>query len=143
MARKIYREDINMKARPKLTKILSEATCYLLDGELARSKRNDFDKLTIWAEYISCSCLVVDIPAADGEAEIIHTIKVNQKGVQALADHLNPYKDIPMPQVGRPVVYGAAAQMKVKLMKKKGMSIRKIAAEIGASTYTVQKLLKN
>ena len=50
MLRQIFRADINLKNRSKLAKAMEVATCYLLDGELAKNKRKDFDKLTIGAE---------------------------------------------------------------------------------------------
>lgn len=43
---------------------------------------------------------------------------------------------------GRPVKYGRDAVEKVKSLRDKRLSIREIAKELGASTYTVQKLLR-
>lgn len=142
MFRQIFRTDINLRARAKLAKVMDVGTCYLLDGELSKSKRNDFDKLTIWAEYDNYCEIITDIPACDDGGEIFKSIKINSKARDKLANHLNPYEGIKTKPSGRPVVYGSAAQLKVKLLRQKGLSIRKIAKELGASTFTIQKLLK-
>lgn len=143
MLRRIYRADINLKNRRRLSKIMEDATCYLLDGELCKNKRKDFDKLTIWAEYDNYTEIITDIPACDDGGEIFKSIKITAKAQQELAYHLNPYETVKAKNPGRPVVYGNAAQMKVKLMRQNGLSIRKIAKEMGASTFTIQKLLKD
>ena len=44
---------------------------------------------------------------------------------------------------GRPVKYGQEAKERAKALRAENLSIRKIAAEMGASTFTVQKLLKS
>ena len=44
---------------------------------------------------------------------------------------------------GRPVKYGHEAKEKAKPLRAENLSIRKIAAEMGASTFTVQRLLKS
>ena len=44
---------------------------------------------------------------------------------------------------GRPVKYGQEAKERAKAMRAENLSIRKIAAEMGASTFTVQRLLKS
>ena len=142
MLRRIFRADINLKNRPKLAKVMEAATCYLLDGELANSKRNDFDKLTIWAEYDNYTEIITDIPSCDDGREILKSIKITANALQDLSYHLNPYKLAKPKNLGRPVVYDTAAQLKVKLLRQKGLSIRKIAKEMGASTFTIQKLLK-
>ena len=142
MLRRIFRTDINLKNRQKLAKVMEATTCYLLDGELAKSKRNDFDKLTIWAQYDNYTEIIIDIPACDDGGEIFQSIKIPAKSIQELAYHINPYKFAKPNNLGRPVVYGSTAQLKVKLLRQKGLSIRKIAKEMGASTFTIQKLLK-
>lgn len=143
MLRRIYRADINLKNRRRLAKIMEDAICYLLDGELAKCKRNDFDKLTIWAEYIDYVEIIIDIPACDDGGEIFQSIKITGKAKHELSFHLNPYKSVIAKNPGRPVVYDTAAQTKVKLLRQNGLSIRKIAKEMGASTFTIQKLLKD
>jgi len=142
MLRQIFRADINLKNRGRLSKVMEVATCYLLDGELAKSKKNDFDKLTIWAEYDNHTDIITDIPASSEGGEIFRAIKLSSKAQQELAYHLNPYETSKPKKSGRPVVYDTAAQLKVKLLRQKGLSIRKIAREMGASTFTIQKLLK-
>ena len=142
MLRQIFRANINLKNRSKLAKTMEVSTCYLLDGELANNKRNDFNRLTIWAEYDNYTEIITDIPACDDGGEIFKSIKITTKAQQELAYHLNPYETVKVKNPGRPVVYDTAAQTKVKLLRQKGLSIRKIAQEIGASTFTIQKLLK-
>lgn len=44
---------------------------------------------------------------------------------------------------GRPAKYGREAAERAKALRDKRLSIREIAKELGASTYTVQKLLKS
>ena len=44
---------------------------------------------------------------------------------------------------GRPVKYGKEAKERAKALRAENFSIRKIATEMGASTFTVQKLLKS
>lgn len=44
---------------------------------------------------------------------------------------------------GRPAKYGRDAVERAKALRDKRLSIREIAREMGASTYTVQKLLKS
>ena len=44
---------------------------------------------------------------------------------------------------GRPVKYGQEAKERAKALRAENFSIRKIAAKMGASTFTVQKLLKS
>ena len=44
---------------------------------------------------------------------------------------------------GRPVKYGQEAKERAKALRAENLSIRKIAAEMGASTFTVQRLLKS
>lgn len=41
MAKMITKQHINMTARPKLAKVMEKASCYLLEGELAKNKRQD------------------------------------------------------------------------------------------------------
>ena len=44
---------------------------------------------------------------------------------------------------GRPVKYGQEAKERAKALRAENFSIRKIATEMGASTFTVQRLLKS
>ena len=44
---------------------------------------------------------------------------------------------------GRPVKYGQEAKERARALRAENLSIRKIAAEMGASTFTVQRLLKS
>ena len=43
---------------------------------------------------------------------------------------------------GRPATYGQEEAERAKALRAEGQSLRKIAAEIGASTFTVRRLLK-
>ena len=138
----IDREHINMKARPKLAKVMEQANCYLLGGELSKSKRNDAGALTIWAEYLSHSELIVDEAAYAGEGEYFKTIRVNEAGLFALEEVLLPKQPKRKESTGRPVKYGLKAKIQARKLKEQGNSIRKIAEIMGASTFTVQKLLK-
>ena len=138
----IDKEHINMRARPKLAKVMEKATCYLLDGELSKSKRNDTGSLTIWAEYISHSELIVDEAAYAGEGEYFKAIKVSEAGLFALEEVLLPKQPKRKESTGRPVKYGLKAKIQARKLKEQGNSIRKIAEIMEASTFTVQKLLK-
>ena len=138
----IDREHINMRARPKLAKVMEQATCYLLEGKLSKSKRNDAGALTIWAEYLSHSELIVDEAAYAGEGEYFKAIRVNEAGLFALEGILLPKQPKRKESTGRPVKYGLKAKIQARKLKEQGKSIRKIAEIMEASTFTVQKLLK-
>lgn len=138
----IDKEHINMRARPKLAKAMEKATCYLLDGELSKSKRNDVGALTIWAEYLSHSELIVDEAAYAGEGEYFKAIRVSEAGLFALEEVLLPKQPKRKESTGRPVKYGLKAKIQARKLKEQGTSIRKIAEIMEASTFTVQRLLK-
>ena len=143
MARLIDRKDINCKARPQLAAIMKTHMCYLLAGTLAKTKRQDQDGLTIWAERGGAGQIIIDEPALGDESEYIRVIRLDAGAVDTLAEHLAPP---PPPRVklkdGRPVEYGLQAKLQARKLHDAGLSIRKIAAELGCSPRTVQRLLQ-
>ena len=44
---------------------------------------------------------------------------------------------------GRPIKYGAEEKAQAKKLREEGLSIRKIADQMNASTFTIQRLLKD
>ena len=143
MARLIARKDINCKARPQLAAIMKTHMCYLLAGTLAKTKRQDQDGLTIWAERGGAGQIIIDEPAFGDESEHIRGIWLDAGAVDTLAEHLAPP---PPPRVklkdGRPTEYGLQAKLQARKLHDAGLSIRKIAAELGCSPRTVQRLLQ-
>ena len=131
-----------MKARPKLAKVMEKASCYLLEGEIAKSKRQDAGSLTIWAEFSQHYEIILDEAAYGGDGEFFKSIRIEEKGLMALEELLLPKQPKRKESSGRPVKYGLKAKIQARKMKEEGNSIRKIAELMGASTFTVQKLLK-
>ncbi len=142
MARIIEKIHINMKARPRLSKVMEKATCYLLEGEIAKSKREDKGELLIWAEYPFHREIIIDGAAFDGDGEFFRVIKIGENALMELLTILLPQQVKRKESTGRPVKYGFRAMVKARRLKGEGLSIRAIAKEMGASTYTVQRLLK-
>ena len=141
MARAIGRTDINAKARPKLSKVISTAMVYVLEGTPRRG-RADEGRLVLWAEYPrgTAAELIIDLPAWGDEPEFFQSVKIGETALDALIDHITPPPVLP--RGGRPVKYGRDAREKVQRMRGEGVSIRGIAAAMGCSTATVQKLLR-
>ena len=141
MARYIERGDINATARPKLAAVIDKAMVYVLEGTPKRGRADD-EQLTLWAEYPRRTAveLIVDLPAWGDEPEHYRAVKIGEAAVDALIEHITPPPVLP--RGGRPVKYGADAREQVQRMRGEGVSIRGIAAAMGCSTATVQKLLK-
>lgn len=141
MARAIERQDINATARPKLAAVIDKAMVYLLNGTPKRG-RADVEQLTVWAEYGSSGAaeIIIDSPAACDEPEYFRAVRLDPAAVDVLTDHLTPLPVLP--RGGRPVKYGREALADAQRMRGEGMSIRAIAAAMGCSPNTVQKLLK-
>ncbi len=138
----IDKQHINMRVRPKLAKIMEKATCYLLDGELAKNKRQDAGDLLILAEYSYHYELIMDEAAYAGESEYMVKIRLENTSMNSLENILLPHQPKRKESTGRPVKYGLKAKIQARKLKEQGNSIRKIAEIMGASTFTVQKLLK-
>lgn len=147
MARPVYKDSINQTLRPRLAKILQSYSCYLLDGELAKNKRQDWDRLVLFAENGSDCAVIEDIPAIDGDDETIRIIKMPSMGFVRLNEICEESFDFSKKKTrkessGRPVKYGEQERTKARKLHESGLSIRKIAEEMGASAATIQKLLK-
>ena len=86
--------------------------------------------------------LLAKICKADGKT--IYLLILSQPGAKGAANSwlFNPAELAERPHWGRPVKYGQEARAKAKDLQDDGFSIRAIAKELGASTFTVQRLLK-
>ena len=142
MAKMITKKHINMTARPRLTKVMEKAVCYLLEGELAKNKRLDAGALTIIADHASYHEIIIDEASYMGEPEFFKSIRLNDMAMYALTDLLVEKQPKRKESTGRPVKYGLKAVIQARELQKEGHSIRKIAEIMGASTFTVQRLLK-
>ena len=143
-SRIIDKKQINQSKRPKLAAVMDKATCYLLDGELAKNKKQDAGGLTVLAEYGYSDRyeIITDEAASDGESEYFKVYKFSGRAWDAMLEIMLPKQPQRKESTGRPVKYGLKAVMKARQLHEDGLSIRKIAQEMGASTSTVQKLLK-
>ncbi len=144
MAKMITKKHINMTARPRLAKVMEKANCYLLEGELAKNKRQDAGALKVLADYTFYCEIIIDEASYMGEPEFFKSIRLDKVAMYALADLFAEKQKPPKRKesTGRPVKYGLKAVIQARKLRKEGHSIRKIAEIMGASTFTVQRLLK-
>ena len=149
MARLITCEDINQRARPKLSKaILRADRCYLLSGDLPKNKRTDVGELTVLLSYGERYELATDGAAIHDEPEFWRPVAFSIGAAESLMDvliHDMPYlfaPEKPKSNAGRPTKYGLREKAKARRLREEGFSIRAIAHEMNASTATIQKLLK-
>jgi hypothetical protein len=85
--------------------------------------------------------LLAKVRKLDGKERYV--LIMSQPGKGAANSWLFNPADLPdKPSWGRPVTYGAEAREKAKALQKEGLSIRAIAKAMGASTFTIQRLLK-
>ena len=146
MAIAIVKKQINQTSRPKLTKVLEQADCcYLLDGELAKSKKADVGSLTVLAEYGERWEIIIDSPICGDEEEYFRKMSLSDKAINNICEILGKKVELPKRKesTGRPKKYGIAEAQEARKLKAEGLSIRKIAEKMGASTYTVQTLLNS
>ena len=76
----------------------------------------------------------------------IYLLIMSQPGQGAANSWIINPADLPgaeKPNWGRPVKYGAEAKERAKALHGDGLSIRNIAKEMGASPFTIQRLLKS
>lgn len=142
MAKMITKQHINMTARPKLAKVMEKAVCYLLEGELSKNKRLDAGALTIMADHVAYHEIIIDEASYMGEPEYFKSIRLNDTAIFALTDLLVEKQPKRKESTGRPVKYGLKSVIQARKLRKEGHTIRKIAEIMGASTFTVQRLLK-
>ena len=148
MLKKLTSKNINNRARPRLSKVMEKAiTCWLLDGEIAKSKKDDQEQLTVLAEYTgqlySWYELIVDSPAIVGESEYFRSMRLTQKALDSFGELLTEKAPKRKESTGRPRKYGWQAKLQALKLQKEGNSIRKIAEIMGASTFTVQRSEEN
>ena len=78
--------------------------------------------------------------------QMIYLLIMSQPGANGAAHSwiINPAEmpEAEKPNWGRPVKYGAEARERARALHNDGLSIRNIAKEMGASPFTVQRLLK-
>lgn len=147
MLKKLTSKNINNRARPRLSEVMKKAiVCWLLDGEIAKNKKDDQSQLTVLAEYTgtlySWYELIVDSPAIVGEPEYFWNMRLTQRALDSFGELLTEKAPKRKESTGRPKKYGLQAKMQARKLRKEGNSIRKIAEIMGASTFTVQRLLK-
>lgn len=136
--RVIEKQYINLKKRKELSRIMERATCYLLEGELAKGKRHDLGQLIVFADYGNYCELIKDRAAEDGASEHVHKFVLSETAMNSLKEILAPPEK---PKGGRPKKYGSAAEIKALKMQREGTSLRQIARTLGCSLSTVQGLL--
>lgn len=139
MIKTIDKQHINQTNRGKLAKVMEKATCYLLEGELAKDKRQDFDGLTVLADYGGRCEIIQDTAAGEGEGEYFRRMELSRVAMGALTEILTPKPQ--KPNWGRPKKYGRVEEYKAKKMQKDGVPLREIARNIGCSLSTLQRLL--
>ena len=88
MLKKLTSKNINNRARPRLSEVMKKAiVCWLLDGEIAKNKKDDQGQLTVLAEYTgklySWYELIVDSPAIVGEPEYFWNMRLTQKALDS------------------------------------------------------------
>lgn len=86
MAKMITKKHINMTARPRLAKVMEKANCYLLEGELAKNKRQDAGALKVLADYTFYCEIIIDEASYMGEPEFFKSIRLDKVAMYALAD---------------------------------------------------------
>lgn len=93
-------------------------------------------KLYSWYE------LIVDSPAIVSEPEYFSSMRLTQQALDSFGELMTEKAPKRKESTGRPKKYGLQAKIKAVKLRQEGNSIRKIAEIMGASTFTVQRLLK-